>query len=152
MDLFICSKCGANLIECGITEVTVGGVGETDISFKKNALYPINDSGKEVEYGSVDVHDFDEQWVVCLSCGAELHDRTAIEIIEAFENDLPHVRDECEVCGKTFTEVKCSECSHHGDQCTGVLDERTMCQKCCAEDFADTIRNNPVAALLSEAS
>lgn len=94
MDLFVCSKCGANLIECGITEVTIGGIGETDISFKKNALYPINKSGNEVEYGIVDVHDFDDQWVVCRSCGAELHDRTAIEIIEAFENDLPHIMSE----------------------------------------------------------
>jgi len=94
MDLFVCGKCGANLIECGVTEVTIGGIGETDISFKKDALYPINKSGNEVEYGIVDVHDFDDQWVVCRSCGAELHDRTAIEIIEAFENDLPHILSE----------------------------------------------------------
>ncbi len=83
-DVFTCSKCGADLVECGITEVTIGGISETDISFKTKAQHPINDSGKEVEYGSVDVHDFDEQWVLCGSCGAELHDRTAIEVIEAF--------------------------------------------------------------------
>jgi hypothetical protein len=84
MDLFICSKCGANLIDAGIEEVTVGGVSETDIRYKN----------KEAIIGSTMTHDFDEQWVLCGSCGAEMHDRTAADINQAYENDLSHVRDE----------------------------------------------------------
>lgn len=61
MDLFICSKCGANLIEFGITEVLVGAVVETDITFVGSGT-----SAKEAQRGNSDTHDFDDQWVLRL--------------------------------------------------------------------------------------
>ncbi len=153
MDLFVCSKCGVNLIEIGIREVIVGGTGETNISFKKNTYIRGNEveHSREVEYGSVDVHDFDDQWVVCNSCGADLHDRTAIEIIEAYENELPHIRRECDECGGAFAEVECGECKYRSGQCKGIREGKTLCQKCCAEEFRSMILNNPLAFVLSEA-
>lgn len=84
MDLFICSKCGANLIEVGLVEATIGGVSRTMFRFRN----------KKAEHDDTCLGDFDDQWVECGACGAELHDRTAIEIIEAYENDLPHTRDD----------------------------------------------------------
>ncbi|NJD75743.1 MAG: hypothetical protein FIB08_01420 [Candidatus Methanoperedens sp.] len=146
MDLFICSHCGANLIECGITEVTVGGVGKMDISFAKNG------SEKEIKFGDIDVHDFDDQWVVCALCGAELHDRTAIEIIEAFRDGLPHIRNECSECGKTFGENICDGCGMRAGQCTGVRVDNDLCQECCMEEFKCTTLINPVAFVASESS
>ena len=145
MDLFKCSHCGANLIEHGIREVTVGGRTETPISFEGKG------SEKEVVLGNVDTSDFDDQWVVCALCGKEMHDRTAIEIIEAFQNDFPHIRRECSECGKPFAEVECGECEFRAGQCTGVREDKDLCNVCCAEEFRRIILTNPVAFLLSEA-
>jgi transcription initiation factor IIE alpha subunit len=146
MDLFVCSKCGANLIEYGIREVTEGGITETPISFNKA------EHGNEVEFGEVDNHKFTDQWVVCPNCGAELHDRNAIEIIEAFQQDLPHIRRECAECGKSFAEVECGECEFRAGQCTGIREDKDLCQECCAEEFRGIILTNPIANLLAESS
>jgi hypothetical protein len=142
MDLFICSKCGANLIEFGIVEVTSGGHGKTGFSFHD----------KKSTAGTTDITDFDDQWVECKFCGAELRDRTAIEIIEAYEGDLPHIRRECDVCGETFAEVECGECEYRAGQCTGIREDKDLCQKCCAEEFAETLSRNPLSALLAESA
>ncbi len=92
MNLFICSHCGANLIEHGIREVLVGANAETPISFETTG-----DIRNEV-FGSTDTSDFDDQWVVCPVCDKEMHDRTAIEIIEAFKDSLSPIRNECSEC------------------------------------------------------
>jgi hypothetical protein len=146
MDLYVCSKCGANLIDVGIREVLNGGISETPVIFDETS------SGKEVVFKDTDTHHFTDQWVVCGNCGAELHDRTAIEIIEAYQGNLPHIRRECAECGETFVEVECGECEYRGGQCTGIREDKDLCQKCCAEDFGRTILINPVAFLLSEST
>jgi len=92
MDLFICSECGANLIEHGIKEVLSGGITETLINFSE--IETKEGIKKEAKIEHPETTDFDEQWIVCLSCEKELHDRTAVEIIEAFENNFPHEMEE----------------------------------------------------------
>ncbi|MGB8216279.1 MAG: hypothetical protein WCE94_03165 [Candidatus Methanoperedens sp.] len=146
MDLFKCSHCGANLIEHGIREVLVGAKAETPISFEKKG------TEKEVVFGTVDTSDFDNQWVVCALCDKEMHDRTAIEIIEAFRDGLSPIRKECGECGKSFGENVCDGCGLRASQCTGIREDKELCQQCCAEDFKHTTLTNPVAFLMVEAT
>lgn len=146
MDLFKCPHCGANLIEHGIREVLVGAKAETPISFETTG-----DIRNEV-FGSTDTSDFDDQWVECPVCDKEMHDRTAIEIIEAFKDGLSPIRYGCSECSRTFGENVCDGCELRASQCTGIREDKDLCQQCCAEEFRHTILTNPVAFLLSEAS
>ncbi len=83
-DLFICPECGADLIKSGIREIVISGVGETQINFTKEDEKPI------AIVGQTSITDFDDQYVICDACGEELHDRTASDIVAAYENNLPH--------------------------------------------------------------
>ncbi len=59
MNIFICPKCGANLIDVGITEITTGGTTETFITFED----------KCAKYDTSKIRDIDEQWILCGKCG-----------------------------------------------------------------------------------
>lgn len=146
MNLFLCPHCGANLIEQGIREVLVGCRAETPITFET-----VGDM-RNAELGSTDTSDFDDQWVVCPVCGKEIRDRTAIEIIEAFNEGSSPIRNECSECSATFGENVCDGCELRAGQCTGIREDKDLCQHCCAEEFRQTILSNPVAFILAESS
>ena len=148
MDLSKCSKCGADLIENGIYEVTVGGVSETFVKFGIN-----EEQQKEAEFGSTDISNFDDTWVVCGACNAEMHDRKVAEIIDAYEQGLPHIveRYECQECSETFEKIDCNICEKKQEgQCTGQHDN-TLCKECCAQSFGEMYIRSPIAALMQEA-
>lgn len=89
-NLLVCPKCGVSFVEGGIQEVLVGAVVKTDVSFRNDEVSFVNNA----------VSDFDEQWIVCLLCDEELHDRTAIEVIEAHK----YVKLLKEICGDVNTD------------------------------------------------
>lgn len=146
MNLFICPHCGANLIEHGIREVLVGAKAETPISFETVG------NVRNAVFSNTDTSDFDDQWVVCPMCEHEMHDRTAVEIIEAFKDVLSPIRNECSECARTFGENVCDGCELRAGQCTGIREDKNLCQQCCAEDFRHTVLVNPVAFVLAESS
>ncbi len=74
----ICPKCGADLFKVGVTEATAGGYSETEIRFENG----------EALKGFTDVQNFDEQWTICGNCGARLSDRTASDVIRAYEKGI----------------------------------------------------------------
>ncbi len=146
MNLFLCPHCGANLIEQGIREVLVGAKAETPIKFE------VSGSFKDVEFGKSDTSDFDDQWVVCPVCEHEMHDRTAIEIIEAFQDGSSPERNVCGECATTYGANVCDDCALRAGQCTGIREDKELCQQCCAEEFRNTVLVNPVAFVLAESS
>lgn len=89
MDLFKCSKCGADLLIVGITEVTVGGITECAISFGKS-----EEGEKMCEFDVPDIRDFDDSWITCNNCNAELRDRSASDVIDAYELDNAAIMQE----------------------------------------------------------
>lgn len=79
-ELFTCSKCKADLLIFGITEVLVQPIVETYFGFNPSVA-----AEQAIDKGEPEIRDFDDQWVRCGSCGEELHDRTAVEMIDAFK-------------------------------------------------------------------
>lgn len=71
----ICPECSADLFKVGVTEATAGGYSETEIRFEHG----------EALKGFTDTQNFDEQWTICGNCGARLSDRTASDVIRAYE-------------------------------------------------------------------
>ncbi len=78
--LFTCSKCKADLLIFGITEVLVQPIVQTYFGFNPSIA-----AEQAIDKGEPEIEDWDDQWVRCGSCGEELHDRTAIEMIDAFK-------------------------------------------------------------------
>ncbi len=90
-DLFTCSKCGASLLEVGIREVAVGGYSSVDYYFTVDE-YGDNKAKTKKD----NVVEFQDQWIECKACGAEMYDRTASDIIKAYEGLMPHEMEDDE--------------------------------------------------------